>query len=60
MGKYIKVNDFKIKVFIQLDKFPILIFGSETNVEKLMDFVLTLPEKIQNVETKSTLLNIHL
>ncbi len=44
--KYFKVNDFKIKDFIQLDKFPIPIFGSETNVEKLMDFVLTLPEKI--------------
>ncbi len=44
--KYFKVNDFKIKEFIQLDKFPIPVFGSETNVEKLMDFVLTLPEKI--------------
>ena len=44
--KYFKVNDFKIKEFIQLDKFQIPVFGSETNVEKLMDFVLTLPEKI--------------
>ena len=44
--KYFKVNDFKIKEFIQVDKFPIPVFGSETNVEKLMDFVLTLPEKI--------------
>ena len=44
--KYFKVNDFKIKEFIQLDKFPIPIFGSKTNVEKLMDFVLTLPEEI--------------
>ena len=44
--KYFKVNDFKIKDFIQLDKFPMPIFDSETNVEKLMDFVLTLPEKI--------------
>jgi hypothetical protein len=44
--KYFKVNDFKIKDFIQLDKFPMPIFDSETNVEKLMDFVLTLPEKV--------------
>ena len=44
--KYFKANDFKIREFIQLDKFPIPIFSSTTNVEKLMDFVLTLPEKI--------------
>ena len=44
--KYFKANDFKIKEFIQIDKFPIPIFGSKTNVEKLMDFVLTMPEKI--------------
>ena len=40
--KYFKVNDFKIKG----NKFPMPIFDSETNVEKLMDFVLTLPEKV--------------
>ncbi len=44
--KYFKVNDFKIKESIQLEKFQIPVFGSKTNVEKLMDFVLTLPEKI--------------
>ena len=44
--KDFKIKDFKIKDFIQLDKFPIPIFGGETNVEKLMDFVLTLPENI--------------
>lgn len=44
--KYFKVNNFKIKDFIQVDKFPLPVFGSATNVEKLMDFVLTLPERI--------------
>ncbi len=44
--KYFKANDFKIREFVQVDKFPVPIFGGETNVEKLMDFVLTLPEKI--------------
>ena len=46
IDKYFKVNNFKIKDFIQVDKFPLPVFGSETNVEKLMDFVLTLPERI--------------
>lgn len=31
--KFFKANDFKIKEFIQVDKFPIPIFGSETNVK---------------------------
>ena len=46
--KYFKSNDFKIREFIQLDKIPIPIFSKETNEEKLMDFVLNLPEKIYN------------
>ena len=46
--KYFKSNDFKIREFIQLDKIPIPIFSSQTNEEKLMDFVLNLPEKIYN------------
>ena len=44
--KYFKSNDFKIKEFIQIDKMPIPVFSKETNEEKLMDFVLDLPEKI--------------
>ncbi|WP_147659455.1 hypothetical protein [Methanobrevibacter oralis] len=47
--KFFKVNDFKIKDFIKIDKFPIPVFGSETNVEKLMDFVLTLPQNIYEI-----------
>ena len=44
--KFFKANNFKIRDFVQVDKFPIPIFESETNVEKLMDFVLTLPQRI--------------
>lgn len=44
--KYFKTNNFKIKDFIHVDKFPIPVFQSETDVEKLFDFVLTLPEKV--------------
>lgn len=44
--KFFKANDFKIREFVQLDKIPIPIFGKETNTENLMDFVLTLPNKI--------------
>jgi len=44
--KYFKTNNFSIKEFIQIDKFQIPIFSSETNVEKLFDFVLSLPQKI--------------
>ena len=44
--KFFKANNFKIMDFAQVDKFPIPIFESETNVEKLMDFVLTLPQRI--------------
>lgn len=44
--KFFKSNDFKIKVFIKLDKIPVPIFSKETNKEKLMDFVLNLPEII--------------
>ena len=44
--KYFKTNNFKVKDFIQVDKFPIPIFQSETDVEKLFDFVLKLPEKV--------------
>ena len=44
--KYFKSNDFKIREFIQLDKIPVPVFSKETNEEKLMDFVLNLPEKI--------------
>ena len=44
--KYFKSNDFKIKEFIQIDKIPIPVFSKETNEEKLVDFVMDLPEKI--------------
>ena len=44
--KYLKSNDFKIKEFVKLDKIPVPIFSKETNEEKLMDFVLDLPEEI--------------
>ena len=44
--KYFKTNNFTIKEFIQIDKFPIPIFSSETDVEKLFDFVLSLPQNI--------------
>lgn len=44
--KYFKSNNFKIKDFIQINKFPVPIFGSETNTEKLVNFVLELPDKI--------------
>jgi len=44
--KIFKSNDFKITEFINIDKFPVPVFGKDTNTEKLMDFVLTLPHKI--------------
>ena len=44
--KYFKTNNFTIKEFIQIDNFPIPIFSSETDVEKLFDFVLSLPQNI--------------
>lgn len=44
--KYFKANNFKIKDFIQIDKFPIPVFGSETDTEKLTKFVLELPQNI--------------
>ena len=44
--KYFKSNDFKIKEFVKLDKIPVPVFSTETNEEKLMDFVLDLPEEI--------------
>ena len=44
--KYFKSNDFKIKEFVKIDKIPIPIFSSQTNEEKLTDFVLNLPEQI--------------
>ena len=46
IDKYFKSNDFKIKEFINIDKIPVPVFSKETNEEKLMDFVLDLPEKI--------------
>ena len=46
IDKYFKSNDFKIKEFIKIDKIPVPVFSKETNEEKLMDFVLDLPEKI--------------
>lgn len=46
--KYFKSNNFKIRDFIQVDKFPLPIFGSETDTEKLVNFVLDLPDKIFN------------
>ncbi len=49
--KIFKTNNFKIKDFIQIDKFPVPIFTHETDVEKLFDFVLTLPEKIYENNT---------
>ncbi|MBE6494486.1 MAG: ATP-binding protein [Methanosphaera stadtmanae] len=44
--KYFKSNNFKIKDFIQLNKFPIPVFSSQTDTDKLFNFVLELPEKI--------------
>ena len=44
--KFFKTNDFFIKDFTHIKGVPIPIFGAETNNEDLMDFVLTLPEKI--------------
>ena len=46
IDKYFKSNDFKIKEFMNIDKIPVPVFSKETNEEKLMDFVLDLPEKI--------------
>ena len=46
--KYFKSNNFKIRDFIQVDKFALPIFGSETDTEKLVNFVLDLPDKIFN------------
>ena len=46
--KYFKSNDFKIKEFLQIERIPVPVFSKETNEEKLMDFVLNLPEKIYN------------
>ena len=46
--KYFKSNNFKIRDFIQLDKFAVPIFGSETDTEKLVNFVLDLPDKLYN------------
>lgn len=44
--KFFKANDFKIMDIAQLDKIPIPIFGKETNTENLVNFVLSLPNKI--------------
>ena len=46
--KYFKSNNFKIRDFIQVDKFVLPIFGSEIDTEKLVNFVLDLPDKIFN------------
>lgn len=46
LEKFFKTNDFFIKDFTHIKGLPIPIFGTETNNEDLMDFVLTLPEKI--------------
>lgn len=46
--KYFKSNNFRIKDFIQIDKFPLPIFGAKTDTEKLVNFVLELPDKIYN------------
>ena len=46
--KYFKSNNFKIRDFIQVDKFALPIFGTETDTEKLVNFVLDLPDKIYN------------
>lgn len=44
--KYFKSNNFIVSEFIHIDKFPIPIFDSQTNSDKLMDFVLKLPQTI--------------
>ncbi len=46
--KYFKSDNFKIRDFIQVDKFVLPVFGSETDSEKLVNFVLELPDKIYN------------
>ena len=58
--KIFKSNDFKIKDFITIDKFPVPVFGKDTNTEKLMDFVLTLPQNIyeENTNIKGILIFI--
>ena len=49
--KYFKSNNFKIREFIQVDKFALPIFGSKTDTEKLVNFVLDLPDKMYNENT---------
>ena len=44
--KYFKTNNFNIKDFIQIDKIPLPLFNSETDVEKLFDFTLSLPQNL--------------
>lgn len=44
--KYFKSNNFKIKDFIQVNKFPVPVFDSQVDTEKLADFVMELPDKI--------------
>ena len=46
--KYFKTNNFKIRDFIQFDKFALPVFSSKTDTEKLVNFVLDLPDKIFN------------
>lgn len=46
--KYFKSDNFKIKDFIQINKFPVPFFSSQTDTNKLFNFVLELPEKIYN------------
>lgn len=46
--KYFKSNNLKIRDFIQVDKFRLPIFSSETDTEKLLNFILELPDNIYN------------
>lgn len=46
LEKQLKSNDIKIKEFIKIDKIRVPLFSLEENTEKIVDFVLELPEKI--------------
>ncbi len=46
LKKYFKTNDFHFKEIQEINNIPIPIFRSEINIEELMEYVLTFPEKI--------------
>lgn len=46
LDRFLKTNKLKIKDFSKIEEYIIPILGADTNQEELMEFVLTLPEKI--------------